>query len=314
MKWLPTNTNDSDPGNGGSGPRRSQGSRSRAESSHAQVNLGVFGKHPGWNDHIEDLGIETQRLVDVKRVLYVDGIGGNIDSGAWDKLEETQRMEGFHHVFLWWINQDVVVGRFWSSQDGKGRTRYPMVVAAQCVGLPVSWVVEHVLPTLEKIEQQCVATTQAQDVRSITDSARQEIRLQAEGLTPSTDSPVAACQSLVTIADHPVMHEQGLERVLYQLEREIPGLVNVSHDTVTKSVNLRTQHVRVPACGESVAQELVLWSGFLRSLLPKSVPFLLLYPLGESWVDLVVGDPAGSNLYVAKNVAFQSSFNNAGPV
>ena len=302
MKWLPSNTNDADAGNGNAGLRRSKGSKSRSEVTHAQVNLGVFGKHPGWNDHIEDLGIETQRLVDVKRVLYVEGIGGNIDSGAWDKLEETQRMEGFHHVFLWWTSQDVVIGRLWSSRDGKGRTRYPMVVAAQCIGLPISWAVERVLPLLERVEQQCVATTEAQDVQAITESARQEIRSQAEGLTPSTDSPVEACRSLVQIADQPVMGEQGLERVLYQLEREIPGLVSVSQDTTSKSANPRTQHVRVPAGGDTAGHELGTWSGFLRALLPKSLPFLLLYPLGESWVDLIVGDPSGSNLYVVKTL------------
>ena len=40
------------------------------------VALAAFGKHPGWDDHVEDLGLETQSLNLAKTVLYVDGIGG----------------------------------------------------------------------------------------------------------------------------------------------------------------------------------------------------------------------------------------------
>ncbi len=27
------------------------------------IALGAFGKHPGWDDHIEDLGLETDSLI-----------------------------------------------------------------------------------------------------------------------------------------------------------------------------------------------------------------------------------------------------------
>lgn len=40
----------------------------------AQLFLAVFGKHPGWDDHIDDLGIETKRLAEVKRVMYFECI------------------------------------------------------------------------------------------------------------------------------------------------------------------------------------------------------------------------------------------------
>ena len=49
--------------------------------------LSAFGKHPGWNDHIDDLGLDTDALVTAKRLLYVQGISQNIDAGAWDALE-----------------------------------------------------------------------------------------------------------------------------------------------------------------------------------------------------------------------------------
>ena len=86
-----------------------------------KVSVAAFGKHPGWDDHIDDIGLDTDILVAVKRILYIQGIGRNIDAGSWDKLEENQLVEKFGHAFVWCMNGDVVVGRLWSSKDGKGR-------------------------------------------------------------------------------------------------------------------------------------------------------------------------------------------------
>ena len=30
------------------------------------INLGAFGKHPGWDDHIDDLGLESSQLINAK--------------------------------------------------------------------------------------------------------------------------------------------------------------------------------------------------------------------------------------------------------
>ena len=36
-------------------------------------------------NHVE-LGLDTTRLAEARQSLYVEGIAGNVDSGAWDKL------------------------------------------------------------------------------------------------------------------------------------------------------------------------------------------------------------------------------------
>jgi len=46
----------------------------RAGAGGAYVALAAFGKHPGWDDHVEDLGLETESLNLAKTVLYIDGI------------------------------------------------------------------------------------------------------------------------------------------------------------------------------------------------------------------------------------------------
>jgi hypothetical protein len=53
----------------------------------------------------------------------VNGIGGQIDSGAWEKLEPAQQLPDFNHIFVWQRSGQILVGRLWSSSDGKGGTR-----------------------------------------------------------------------------------------------------------------------------------------------------------------------------------------------
>jgi len=48
-----------------------------------KVFVAAFGKHPAWDDHIDDIGLDMDTLIAAKRILYVQGIGGNIDSGSW---------------------------------------------------------------------------------------------------------------------------------------------------------------------------------------------------------------------------------------
>jgi len=137
-----------------------------------QIFLAAFGKHPGWDDHVEDLGLESDSLVFAKTLLYVQGIGGQIDSGAWEKLDATQQLPAFKHAFLWQRGSQVIVGRMWSSSDGKGRKRYPMIVCAHCAGIPIEAVLAQVLPRLEQIEQRCLSTNAASDVRATLDRHR----------------------------------------------------------------------------------------------------------------------------------------------
>lgn len=262
-----------------------------------QVHLAAFGKHPGWNDHIDDLGLETQRLIDVKRILYIDGVGGNIDSGTWEKLDETERLDDFKHIFVWHTAKDWVVGRFWSSTDGKGRARYPMVVCAQCQGLPLAWVVSQVLPRLEAIQQQCVEATEAEQVRAIMDDARRELRELANKADLQQPDSSASLESLVTLADHPLMGEahEGLLRILYQVDRER----SAGSDSGAKSQTQRTQ-LRVPSCTDSPAQSIELWVEFVRGLLGDASTFLVIVPLDFQWVDLLIGEPVRAQFFCIK--------------
>src|SRR5436305_6376436 len=136
----------------------------------------AFGKHPGWDDHVEDLGLETDSLNQAKIVFYVNGIGGQIDCGAWEKLDGSQQLPGFKHVFLWQRSGQILLGRLWSSSDGKGRKRYPMVVCFHFAGIPLRQALASGLPALAELEQQIQSTSSAEDVRSILNRKRTSVR------------------------------------------------------------------------------------------------------------------------------------------
>src|SRR5439155_568615 len=98
------------------------------------------------------------------------------DAGAWEKLDEAQRLPGFGHELVWRTGGEMVVGRLWSSRDGKGRTKYPMAVVAHCACVPAAWIESVVMPRLAEVERACVTTESAAEVRRIVDQAREDLR------------------------------------------------------------------------------------------------------------------------------------------
>ncbi len=263
-----------------------------------RVFLAAFGKHPGWNDHIDDLGLETDLLVRLKRTLYLDGIGGNVDSGAWEKLTEGQRLEGFDHQFFYYAGRDPVVGRMWSSMDGKGRARYPMVVCAHCSGLPFSWVLDQVLPRLEYMRTRCVNATSSLAVKSILDDARRQLRDLTQQFDVSSSDSGMPEGALAAMARCPEMGKDhiGLLRILYKIEQGMPADSGRDGQPTTRVVQ-GGLHVRVPACGDSPSKTIRLWLSFLLEELDSSNPLILLLPAGESWIDILMGQPGAKEFY-----------------
>ena len=265
------------------------------DSSSEGIFVAAFGKHPGWDDHIDDIGFETDVFVTVKRILYIQGIGGNIDSGSWDKLKEDQLIEKFKHVFFWYINGNLVVGRMWSSQDGKGRKSYPFVVCVQCSKLPVKWIFENVLPRLEKIEATCAATTSANDVRMAIQNTGQELRQLAQQYQKSPSPVIAYPNAVASLARRPEMgpDHEGLFRVLYHIERE----VGRHRSNNTSSMALRSTALRIPTSQGTMLESILLWNSFLFNMFGKNTPMLILLPEINNWIDIIIGEPTELQLY-----------------
>jgi len=261
-----------------------------------KIFVGAFGKHPGWDDHIDDIGLETDVLIAAKRKLYVQGIGGNVDSGSWDRLTSDHRIEDFDRQIFWHLDGRLIAGRMWSSQDGKGRRSYPFIVCVECWKLPTQWILENVLPQLEKIKGDCTAADSAKGVLLAIQQARQNLRRSAQLCESSSNSMAANPNALSKLAERhkPVLGPEGLLRILYHLDREVgclgpgPAKSKISGSTL----------LRLPVRPETSLEDTFLWSSFLLTKLGASTSILVLVPrVDNRWIDLIVGEPTESQLY-----------------
>lgn len=275
-------------------------SRFLTREAPARARLAAFGKHPGWNDHIDDLGLETELLVTVKRLLYVEGIGGNIDSGAWEKLPDDQRLPGFDHLFILKAGGDLVIGRFWSSSDGKGRTKYPMVVCADCSGQDPLRAFDMVAQLLERLRTECQRTSSADVVRAALERAQADLEAVPTAPPPTNGEAGATDGTLSALAGRPEMGDGslGLFRILYQVEREMASYRRGG--SRSRSVILQPHHLRVPGCADTPRARAALWLAFLAGQLDPAAPVVLILPLAEDWVDLLVGPPGPAQLACIK--------------
>ena len=261
-----------------------------------RVFVAAFGKHPGWDDHIDDIGFETDIFITVKRLLYIQGVGGNVDSGSWDALQKNQPIEEFKHALVWYMDDSLIVGRIWSSRDGKGRTSYPMVVCVQCCQLPLEWVLKNVLPLLEKVEETCAATTSAAEVRLTIENTQKELRQLTQQCEPSPILPSACTDVIAKLTEYPEMggpNHQGFLRILYHIERESTR----NHLDTSRDKAFRSTLLRVPISPPPVMESIPLWFNFLLKKFGMNTSVLMLMPLDKQWMDIIIGEPTQLQLY-----------------
>jgi hypothetical protein len=277
----------------------------RFRPEHPQIFLSVFGKHPGWDDHIESLGLDTPSLIVAKNLLYTQGIGGQIDSGAWEKLEPEHRMAGFNHLFFWQRGeQQFLVGQLWSSRDGKGRTRYPMILCAHCVGVPVSWAFEIVLPVMETMRQECQATPSAAEVKAILARRTAELN-QKLAAGPPRETPLTAAERKAFLDSQALgPQSEGLRRIAHQIESQMSGYTagGLSSQAANRGADQRPQQIRLPQCAPA-ARSLALWREFLLLTLNRNVPLLLVASTDQPWLDATVGEPGTHEFFALRAAA-----------
>ncbi len=269
-----------------------------------RVGVAVFGKHPSWDDHIEDLGLDSPRLVAVKQILYSQGIAGNIDSARWDRLTEEQRLAGFSHVFLWRFPGECVVGRMWSSQDGKGRAKYPMVVCVHGESVPAWWTADTALPRLAEAEQACKAATTRDAVRAVASRMKQELELRLDGALGPTDEDRDAEACKAVLADAGTHGDQGVLRVAFQIESEFGPLAAPTTRRSSSITDVRARMIRAPklsgASGPGLGVSARAWSAFVIRAFGADAALrsglLAIEPADRGFVDLILGEPAPEEL------------------
>jgi hypothetical protein len=253
-----------------------------------EIYLGAFGKHPGWDDHIDDIGLETESLVAAKQILYVQGIGGQI--GPWEKLDGGAQIP-FRHVFLWQRGEQVLVGRMWASSDGKKRTRYPMVVCAHCIGIDVELVLDTLLAWLEELQLRAVATRSADDVRTMIAQFRDGLRDWVKTASqPTAPEPSFDAESFFAEIDFPT-EESRLIKTACQLHEST--YANGKYKERARPA----ERMRVLASSISTARSLQFWRRMIAAELDPAAPVLLAHPVDQYWMDVIAGEPASDDIF-----------------
>jgi len=259
--------------------------------------IAVFGKHPGWPDHMPLVGTPHPTLVRTWKLLYEAGVQGNIDEGAWGDPAEAapEWLSPYGHVLLWRLDGDAVVGRVWSSRDQSGRDRYPMIGCAVVPGLGSAASLAVALPILDRLEATCRAAATEADVRSAVSVAERRLSsasATAPGGGGMTFRELAAFVSGAGLAAEP----QGRSRVLYEIDREVEQLRLLGDSGSATGPGGVPQHVR-GRIGTDVASALHSWYGLLAARLPATAPILAVAPSAGGWIDTVIGEPGARELF-----------------
>ena len=280
-----------------------RGGKSATGSAEPRLALAAFGKHPGWDDYLgggvdTGIGVNTGTLVQVKQALHAEGIRGQIDSGAWEKLEPEKRLEGFDHAFLWLRAGHVILGQIWSSTDGKHR-RYPMVLCIDAEGVPPEFLLVKARPELKKLRAACQTATTAEQVTAECHAAQDRLRALLTGSVEMDSETLLPIQARRRFLAHPALgpEQLGMLRALHELGTT-PGIFTSRGGLGGAGrAQPRTGHLRVPLASDLRNEGLSLWATFLRRAIPDAVPLLLISRSGVDWIDVVIGEPVSDDFF-----------------
>lgn len=265
------------------------------------LRLGVFGKHPGWDDHMDDFGIDSEELLAAKQLLYNQGIGGAIDSGLWDVPEHADLLAPFGHWLFWRSADTSILGRLWASSDRKGRSRYPMVVCLQ-FNRPLSPEFLRIFgPKLEDFQKGCRETDDASRVVQMAESLRKAAREDFE-VECKRPSPQPAASN----GSHPLCSAQEWLRLVFAFDSQLARFARRSNkDLATLSSRLlgiaaECEPMRLPVKPLAALDALPYWNRFAEHWVVAEAICLFLLPDNAPWVDLLVGRPASTHFFCLK--------------
>ncbi|MBK9991115.1 MAG: hypothetical protein IPP19_10360 [Verrucomicrobia bacterium] len=258
--------------------------------------LAAYGKHPGWNDHFE-MGLETESLILAKKIIYERGIRAEIEAQTWERLPDNERLPDFDHWFLWMRPRESLIGYMSSSRDGKGRSLYPMVMCAHLVDLPLSWAWRVAVPAIESAVQVIRAASTAGRVLTTVSETLDYLRNQHPDTSERDAAGFVASHGLEALGQSLRGDSAKLQLLYEELGEGFAGFAPGAFDYKSENHAPRAQSVRLPAVGQTVADTLNAWTGFLLSELDPGVPLLAIKPTQLPWADFIMGLPVDGDLF-----------------
>jgi hypothetical protein len=252
------------------------------DSLRGRIHVAGFGKHPAWDDHIDDIGLATETLVQTKQLLYSEGIATQLASGAWDQLEKAGQAVEFDHRFVWSRDEQAVVGAIWASADRKGRTRFPMVICVQA-GFDGLKAIGLLLAPIEELGTLC---REGKTQEKIRDSLNQTDRELNGAFFPATAGNL-----------FPETSDPGENSILPALITLSAGLRGQRPRTSGDTGKTGGSHFRLTTIFSQVKENLGFWSGYLAQYHDPGLPYIIIAAKGRRWVDLIVGEPVPGDFF-----------------
>ncbi len=259
--------------------------------------LGAFGKHPGWNDHMDDLGLATASLVSARSYIY-GGIAHQIEQARWEKAMADKVAPGFDHLIHWRRLNESLTGFIWSSHDGKGRALYPMITVAHTVTRSFSWLAGELLPALEDVRAKCRGTNSASVVRAHIQGVEQSLRTRLPDVAHVSTTPGLGIPAWTA---HFSKEQVALRRVLHHLRRNFAAFAPGNPEWLQGEKQAQSRCLRLPQIpGAKPAESLNAWISFLATQLDPVIPLFGLLRLDGHWVDVIVGEPGPADFFLLR--------------
>jgi hypothetical protein len=255
------------------------------------IQLAGFGKHPAWDDHIDDFGLTTETLVIVRRILYSEGIASQVSSGAWNRLEEAGQSMEFDHRFVWSREAQSVIGGIWASNDGKGRAHFPMVV---CLQIAVNgWrAVRGFLAPLEQLGADCRAAKGQKIFRDLFTESQRSLSHASVAVAEIGADPPPSSISETRAGDLPEQREEVILDGMVALSQGVRKYQKQGAHEREVSV-----HFRLPAISPRRKESLEFWTGYLENRLDCRLPCLTIASAGLGPVDVIAGEPQARHFF-----------------
>jgi hypothetical protein len=248
-----------------------------------KIQVAGFGKHPAWDDHIDDMGLKTETLVLTKQSLYSEGIANQLASGAWDQIERSGNAIEFDHRFVWGRDQQAIVGAIWSSADRKGRTRFPLVICAQA-GFTGARSVDLLFDPIERLGALCRKAKTQEEIREAFSHAQMEINY---GILPPIDDNLFSR-----------INESDEESILPALVTLSAGLGNKRSRGPRETTKSSRSRFRLAVISSRTKDNLRFWSAYQAAQTASSfLPSIVIAANGREWVDLIVGEPIQNDFF-----------------
>lgn len=277
-----------------------------ADSSAAAPCIVAFGKHPAWDDHLNEEDPWPGCLRELKDWLYVRGISGCIDRGDWDPATLGTAPSAFNHIIIWQRHAESVAAILWTSADAKGRDQYPMVVAASVPRTTPrdaeraashrshESVLQIALRHLARLRETCLTLRDPLPVLEAVRAASREFAAQVS-VPPRTPTPVVLpsrqVAGLSQILRGLTAGADVISRVAAHAARERSRARGVS-GTVHQSTAI---HLRVPALARvGLGESGPAWVAVLRVLVEEGEPpteAVSIEAPDQRVVDLLFGRP-----------------------